>query len=87
MTSQDINGYKIENSYNIPNLKWLLNPFIWLNNKLRKVKVDFHLPISTYKKVAKVSGISAVKAERLLNLHNVIKKYEEKEMKNATKKK
>lgn len=86
MTIQDINGYKMETQYNIPNLKWLLNPFIWINNKFKKNKLEFNQPISSYSKIIKVSGISAVKAERLLNLHNVIKKHEQKEMKKASKK-
>lgn len=82
---KDINGYKMTTTYQIPNLLWLSNPIIWIKNKLSKSKQEYHKPISTYEKIIYVPGMSAVKVERLLNLHNVIKQHEEKEMKKASK--
>lgn len=72
-------------THEIPNLLYLTNPIIWIKNKLTKNKKEFHNPIISLSKKIYVPGISAVKAERLLLLHSVIKKHEEKEMKKASK--
>lgn len=81
----EIVGYETYSNELITDLRYLLNPLIFILNLFKRDKIKYYEQYYTYVKKTTKQGLPAGIGDSLISLHKEIKEYEEYEMEKQNK--